>query len=241
MQSSYELKIGQFYPGMLGDARYTTKESFVAGEPIMFGRGLAGDRGDYTTVFYPKNELITLTLNADLVSLNVINGNINGIAIAPVTYATSHNATMTAIAAAIMALAATAGVTSAVVTAARVITVEAESRAIAATGWLVTLGASQPTITPGTATTDSVFRGIALHEHNQNGLYPAKSGITALTEGNAVVETSIAVAVDDDAYMDMAGAVGKFTNVSTNNLATGGKFKTATSGAGMAKVSIRVI
>jgi len=67
----------------------------------------------------------TITLSTDLVNLNVVNGKVNNKAIAPVTFATDHDASMVLLAAAIEALGTAANVADASVTAARVITVTA--------------------------------------------------------------------------------------------------------------------
>lgn len=231
MQLSYDLNMAAYFAGMIADARYTEKESFQAGEAIPFGRGVAGDTGNYDKAYLPKNDICTLTFDADLIAANVVNGSINGNAIAPVTYGTSHAATMTAVAAAIALL---AGVTRAVVSAARVITVEMQGITVVASGWAVTSGTSQATITPA-YTTDDVFRGVSLHCHNVGGTYANKDLMNVGKKGTFVVETSVAVAIDDTVYVDLSGAIGKFTNVSTNNMVTGGKFRSATTGAGLAK------
>jgi hypothetical protein len=83
----------------------------------------------------------TITLDADFVSLNVINGFIGGVAVTG-TYATSHAATMTALAATIAALPT---IKSASVTSARVITLYPKDQVngIGVTGFVITLGASQ--------------------------------------------------------------------------------------------------
>lgn len=83
----------------------------------------------------------TITLDADLVASNVITGYVGGSQVQR-TYATSHAATMTAYAADIAAL---AGVKSASVTSARVITVYATDQVagLSVVGFAVTLGASQ--------------------------------------------------------------------------------------------------
>ena len=97
----------------------------------------------------------TLTLSAALVASNVINGNVGGNAMTAVTYASSSDATWQAVATAISAM---AGVKSAVVTVVggtqvgtddRVIVVTPDDQVagIALTGWVVTAGGSQATIT----------------------------------------------------------------------------------------------
>lgn len=86
----------------------------------------------------------TITLNKDLVTDNVINMTVNNVAIAPVTFAVAHADTMTALAAAIQAL---ASVATASVTAAREITVTAQTAGVAidCSDFVVTLGTQQAT------------------------------------------------------------------------------------------------
>ncbi len=84
-----------------------------------------------------------------------------------------------------------------------------------------------------------VFRGIALHIHNEARKYEEKDTVSVLRKGMAWVETGVAVTIDEDAYVDVAiGGIGKFTNVSASNLATGGKFRSTVAAAGLALLEI---
>lgn len=87
-----------------------------------------------------------ITFSADFVASNSIAATINTVAITPVVYATSHAATLTALAAAI---ALNTDVQSATVTGTRTIRVTGDTfgLAINITGVVVTGGASQPTAT----------------------------------------------------------------------------------------------
>jgi hypothetical protein len=90
----------------------------------------------------------TLTFSADIITGNTINGKINGVAITPVPFNTSHNQTMTDLASIINALTAV----DASVTAARVVTVTSHDAGIpfTATEFVVTGGATQATCTIAT-------------------------------------------------------------------------------------------
>lgn len=95
--------------------------------------------------FKGKKQVQTLVFDADLVTSNVVNGTVGGVAIAPVTFATSHLATMTALAAAIVA-ANPSKILSAVVGGSgnRTITVTSQiDQEADLAGFVVTLGASQ--------------------------------------------------------------------------------------------------
>jgi len=92
------------------------------------------------------------------------------------------------------------------------------------------LGVRANSTNPGTvvdlvANAADVFRGIALHVHNESGLYIAKDTASILRRGGAWVEVNATVAIDAPAYIDVSDA--KFTSVSTSNLATGGFFRSA--------------
>ncbi len=93
----------------------------------------------------PMYDIVTLTLDIDLVAANVINGKVNGVPIAPVTYAVSHDATMTALAVVLQALAeiTTSSAAGKVVTN----TAATKDTLLAMTEFVVTGGVSQPVIT----------------------------------------------------------------------------------------------
>lgn len=99
--------------------------------------------------FTVDNRKGTLTLAGDLVSLNVVNGYVNSIAMAPVTYATSHTNTMNLLKAAIEAIpgVATVTLTDAVNNRQLTIVMDNQEESISLLGWVVTLGAGQTTIT----------------------------------------------------------------------------------------------
>lgn len=112
-------------------------------------------------------EVFTITWDGDFVASNVINGSVDGEAIAPVTYAVSHAATLAAVAAAIQAL---TNVVTATATGAREITVTGAVNGDMLSGnstFTVTLGAGQASdvianVTGPTASGDlGVFRADA--------------------------------------------------------------------------------
>lgn len=108
-----------------------------------------------------------ITFSAALVASNKINGNINGVAMSEVTYATSNANTLSLIATAIAAM---AGVGSAVVSGTRAVKVypsNAQSIAVADT-FVVTAGASQATSTI-TTSNDSLAAGATVNFANLDG------------------------------------------------------------------------
>lgn len=105
------------------------------------------------------------------------------------------------------------------------------------------------------ALSTDTFRGVSVHEHVEkdasgNAQYADEKMVSVLRKGLivVVVETTVAApAIDDDAYVNTAvgGAeLGRFTEVSTGNIATGGKFRkvglTGPDGEALALVEINL-
>jgi len=127
----------------------------------------------------------TITLDADLVASNVIAGYIGGATITK-TYATSHAASMTALAALI---AAADGVLSASVTSARVITIVPENQidGLAVVGWAVTAGASQAGVV--VASTDGrCFPGMQVELDSTGKVQPVTAATADLTNIGTVID-----------------------------------------------------
>lgn len=195
--------------GLKADLCYDYVISCRAFQDIYMGLGVAKVTGVDFQVRLPQQNFATLVFSADLVASNVINGNINGVAIAPVTYASSHLATMTAIAGAIET--ADSNVTATVGGANnRTITIQAANGfAALAASWVVTLGASQATITI-TNTTDDTFYGIALRQQNKQNVYTpiGSGGPTPYFEDDSVpVETNGVVWVQPETAVSSDGPV----------------------------------
>jgi len=238
-QNSYNADLAPSFAGMKADSRFDLVESLMAVGTINFGRGLAIEAGNTTQVTIPKNDNAKLVFDADFVLDNKINGKVNGEAWTEVDWDTDHDTTAAALVSAIGAL---SGVTCELDSADvnnRTFLIETDGVAITLSDVAVTGGASQAGSTV-TYSADDVFRGIALHENNENGYYSDTEPVSVLRQGAVWVDTGVAVTADDDAYIDLSGNIGKFTNVSTNNLATGGKFRSTTAGAGLAIVEINL-
>ncbi len=152
-QTAYPFNMPIGVPGRIADNCFKNTLNPVAGENIYPARGVCKAIGQDYVVTYPRVNQSVNVFSADLVTSNTINATVNGIAITPVVFATSHLATMNAIADEIEAL---PGIASATVGGAnnRTITIMTENgTSITVTGFLVTGGASQATVT----TTDSQF------------------------------------------------------------------------------------
>lgn len=240
MQLVYNDQMAKAFAGMVADIGFNRIETYIAREDLPFGRGVAGFTGGDDLVHLPCVDKAVLQLNGDLVTSNsvAVSITIDGVATAldAIVYATSHVNTMGLIRTALLAV---SGISNVTISDAnnRTITVWSYGKKISAFTVTVTLGAGQAS---GTATLSNsgTFRGITVHQHKEGGLYYAKDAVNVLIQGPIWVDTSVAVNRDEAVYMDLAGAIGKFTNVSTNNLATGGYFMDTLAAAGLARVII---
>jgi hypothetical protein len=235
-QTSYPSSAAEAFAGMKADVGFTQTEAGISLSGCNFGRGAGAPAGELSYVRVPKKNVATLTLSTNFIASNSTIVTINSVATAAVVYATSHANTATLLLAAISGLSTVLSATKDA--AGLVYTVVLKDSAAAATA-VTTLGATQPTWTIA-YTGDSVFRGIAVHIHNVGGTYAANEAVSVLRRGCIWVDTSVAVTKDDAAYVDLADASGKFTNVSSANLATGGVFKSTVAAAGLAKVEINL-
>lgn len=237
-QTSYNFGSSGAFAGMVADFRVVKNiTSKAAHNAIPFGYGVcAGDDAE-KKVMIPKAEICNLAFSADFIADNVITVTVNGVAAAPITYATSHAATMTALIAAVHALSgvdAVAGSTN------RIITITALNTQIVVSA-TVTGGVSQPTMTY-TYSCGRVFRGVAVHKHTEfNGSSSAQYNIddcvNVMDIGSIWVPVSEAVAVDDVAYVNTNSGI--FSKTATANLSSGCKFASPTSGAGLAKLILK--
>lgn len=102
----------------------------------------------------------TITLDADFVASNVINGRVNGVAIAQITWVDTHDNMMDAVAAAILALASVDSVSLTDATNNRQLTVYATDpeAVFVLSEWVITAGATQAGITLVTDT-NNIYRG----------------------------------------------------------------------------------
>ncbi len=242
-QTAYNLTMPKAFAGMKGDSRFDLVESAVAFLAVAFGRAVAAKPTE-KDVHVAVRDISTLTFSGDFVSLNVINLTVNGTPIAPVTFATDHATTATALLAAINLL---PGVVATKSTNGRVYTITTKGVVIT-TSAVVTAGVGQVTASADYVTPQNdIFRGISIHRNVELGVvvagqafYRAGEVVDVLRRGLVWIEAGVAVNADEVAYVDMAGGLGKFTNVSTNNLVTGGYFRSSVAVAGLAQIEINL-
>jgi hypothetical protein len=221
-----------------------------AEQAIEFGRAVVkGITGgvDVKNIFKSK---ASLTFDANFVTGNTIDLNVNGVAISQVTFATSHAATFAAVIAAIDAL---TGISAVAGTGREIlITVDNAASNITISDVVVAGGASQAGSTTVYSSVDT-FEGIAALRHGQpttiggDDKYQINDAVNVLTKGVIFVEVVATVAYGDSVYVyndkSNESNQGQFTNASSGNLAvSSAKFVSAATGTtgspALAKVEI---
>jgi hypothetical protein len=227
-------------------------ESWNAAESINFGVpcfSYAGeDFSDGTgDVYNAKQDTSTITLDADLVALNVITTTItiDGVAQDAVatTFATTHDATMTAHAAAIEAAISGVTVTLTDATDNRQFTVFYKGHNINLITSPVTAGGSQAGVTIA-YTTAQIFIGFSAFTQKSNvadvGYYAQYETVNVLTYGMVYALTSVAVNANTAAYAIWAVTnQTKLTGTATSNYDINCRFRSTLAAAGLALVEVK--
>lgn len=235
-QNSYPFDMPIGVPGRIADCGFKNTLSPMCLEDIPAALGVLKPLNLDYKIMLPRNDTASSVFSADLITGNVVNATVNGVAITPVTYATSHLATMQAVA---NAIADIPSVSSATVGGAnnRTITIISNvGTATTVSSFVVTLGASQATVTT-TASQSGTFFGVTQAIYNKmNAWIPntgpnltLSSGIAApyyagmvaptLTKGRIYVVPEAVVTSNSAVYLRVAanGAntqLGAFTGTS---------------------------
>jgi hypothetical protein len=257
MQLSYG---SQFDAAMAGMLAYGDESGVASGHALEdLGYGVAVFRAQSTTktrsVRTVKRNAPVQVWSGDFVTSNVINGVVNGVALDPITFATSHLVTVTALADAIVAELLDQGIvaTYALSGSNRTITFAVVDASVLFANFVVTAGAGQVTVTltHGTSDTLATFEGItrqstqpARASDGLNG-YAAGDAVAIVKRGTVWVPISSDVADNAAPYIDtVSGSEGKLTDVTTSpNIAlTRASFDGAAtaSGLGLAKLEINL-
>ena len=236
--TKYENELGVAVNGQIANLQDSVIKSRNAEQAIGFGKAVVkGITGgvDVKNIYKSK---VSVTYSADFVASNSIPMTVNGVAITPVVYATSHAATFAALIATIDAL---PGISCVAGTGREIIiTVDNAASNIAVSDYAVTGGASQPTLTIAYTSVD-VFEGVSVLRHGQpatndgDDKYGINDVVNVITRGCIWVYVVATVAYGDDAYIynDKANPSnqGQFTNSSSGNLVvSSGKFRSAAVG-----------
>src|SRR5271156_236761 len=167
-QTAYNFLMTVGVAGELYDIGFNNVLSPVSPvEPMIFpGLGLAKIIGQDLQIRLPHQDIVAILQSTALTSGNVTTVTLNGIALTPVTYATSNTATMDAIAALI---AAQPYIASATFDGTATINIQA-IQGYGLTVTFVTSGGSSVTWT-STYSNDNVFYGVSVYIQNKMNLY----------------------------------------------------------------------
>ncbi len=169
-QNTYPFNMPIGIPGRIADCGYKNTLSPTALENIQAALGVVKPLNVDYMVALPRNDMASSVFSADLITGNTVNMTVNGVAITPVLYATSHLATMQAIA---NEIAAIPSISSATVGGAnnRTITIISNvGTASVVTVGTVTGGVSQATITT-TASQSGTFFGVSQAVYNKMNIW----------------------------------------------------------------------
>lgn len=233
-QTSYPFEHDIAYAGLQADSGFDYDVSRTAEGEIGFGLGVVAGTDAEEQVRLPLFEIATVTYDIDFEASNSIAFSVNGVAITPVVYATSHAATLAALVSAIDGL---TGVT-ATNPSGRIITVTAAGTD-ATVVTTVTGGSNQAVGTIVTSSSD-VVRGISIAILNQTtGNYEDTNTVSVKRKGAIWVSTDGGgITVDGSVYIDTDG---KFTDSATDSLAvSSASYAAYDSSTELAKVEINL-
>ena len=249
LQTNYNLYMEESFPGMIVDS-YPNKNTIsrAAEEAIAFALGVVQGTDVAKQCRLPKLDNASLLFDADFVTSNTIDLDVDGVSITQVPFDTDHDTTADNLVIAIAALTGISCILDSGDANNRTFLIESEGVDIVVDNVVVAAGASQA-VGVVTYSTDDVFIGVARHEHKmsnseQISLYKITDAVNVMDEGLIWVYVTEAVAIGEAAYLIAAAGAdrGKFTKTSTNNITTqGAKFKSATSGAGLVALKLRLL
>lgn len=238
MVIKYQNELDVAINGQIANLQDSVIKTRNAQQAIGFGKAVVKGTTGGTDVKNIFKDKVSVTYSEDFVDSNSIPMTVNGVAITPVVYATSHAATFAALIAAIDAL---SGVSCVAGTDREIlITIDDAASNITVSDYAVTGGDGQPTLTIAYTST-AVFEGVSVLRHGQpvtvggNDQYEINDAVNVMTRGCIWVYVVATVAYGDDAYAfnDKAYTAnqGQFTNSSSGNLAvSSGKFRSAAAG-----------
>jgi len=249
-QSVYGLNQAAAMLGMKADAEFDLVESLIAEEVIGLGLGLVKANGNDSGIRKPMARTTVITDDAGTYTAGAIVVTVNGVT-ATAAYTTDKNTTLTALAAAIQALASVA--TAVYNSGAHTITITAEDN-LDLGAVTVDISAITGTMTISStaiASSDTLF-GVSLQTHrlvqDVNGLvaYPAKDAVNVLRKGKVWVNVEEAVTPAstvhfrflDNGASKLRGMFRTDTDSGKATAITNAKFRSTTTGAGMAILEI---
>ena len=217
-QNTYPFNMPIGIVGRIADCGFKNTLSPTCLEDIPSAIGVLKPYNVDYAIMLPRNDTASSVFSADLITDNVINATVNGVAITPVVFAVSHLATMQAIADEIEAI---PSVSSATVGGAGNLTITIISvvgTATVVSSFVVTLGVSQATVST-TSSQSGTFFGVVQAVYNKMNLwipdvgnnltrssgeaspYYAGNPAPVLTQGRIYVEPEDVVTSNSPVYM----------------------------------------
>lgn len=215
----YYTSMSKAVAGMQADSGDSYNESGKRAEVIIeFGQSVVKGNVSAFGVKNPVADVSSIVFDADFVTSNTINLDVNEESISEVTFSSTHVATAELVRAAIAAL---TGVASCVIdsndSASRTFIVTTTGIACVVENIVVAAGASQADATLVLASTD-IFRGIAVQIHNDTGVYSVDEAVTFKRKGRIWCPVSVTVSEDDPVYIDLSDSAKRLTNVASGNM-----------------------
>lgn len=182
-QNAYAFDMPIGVPGRIADCGFKNTLSPQCLEVIPSAIGVMKPLNLDYKIMLPRNDTASSVFSADLITGNIVNATVNGVAITPVTYATSHLATMQAVANAIAAIPSVTSATVGGVNNRTITIISNPGTATVVTSFVVTAGASQATVTT-TASQSGTFFGVTQSIYNKmNQWLPYNGPNLALSSG----------------------------------------------------------
>jgi len=248
--TKYQNEFDKSIAGQIATTENRTIKTRAAEQVISFGRAVVQGATAGSTVKNIVKDTASLTFDADFVTSNTIDLDVNDVSIAQVTFDTDHATTFAALIAAIDAL---TGVSAVAGTGREIIiTIDNAVANCTISNVVVAAGASQAGNTI-VYTSSDVFEGVAALRHGQpvtiggDDNYQIYDAVNVMTKGVLWVEVVATVAYGDVVYVynDKTNSTnqGQFTNSSSGNLLVAtAKFISAATGTtgtpALAKIEI---
>ena len=251
MQTSYARDLKKSFAGMSADGVPGYVESLLAKEELGLGLALVKSVGRDKACRLPKVNSVDVAVSADLIADDVLTVTVNGTEVEE-TYATSHDATMEALATALEAL---AEVTTAVFDADKTIALAATEGTDLVVTAEVTNGGSGTAVATVAHGTSDTMHAISLHTHQlaqdrETGavVYPEKAMVNAMRQGRVWVLVEEEVTSDDQVYMrfladgttKLPGQFRKSADSAKAILVSGARFVTSAGAGELAVIEINL-
>lgn len=174
-QNSYPFNMPIGIPGRIADCGFKNTLSPQCLENIPAAVGVMKPFNVDYKIMLPRNDTASSVFSADLVTSNVINATVNGVAITPVVFTTNHLTTMQLIADAIEAIPSVASAVVGGLNNRTITIISVVGTATVVSSFVVTLGASQATVST-TSSQSGTFFGVTQAIYNKMNEWVPPSG-----------------------------------------------------------------